>query len=168
MDESKPQRIRTQPYTEKRGAAFLKVLEETGCVKYACKLSKLPRQTAYDRRATDSAFAAMWDAALEKGTDALEDEAIRRASLGTERPVYQGGKKVGTVQEFSDTLLIFMLKARRPEKFKDRHQHDIAGNLAVTQLTDEQLNARIAELAGKAGIGMAPGTEGVTPTSKPH
>jgi hypothetical protein len=36
------------------------------------------------------------------GTDALEDEALRRA------------------KDKSDTLLIFLLKARRPEKYKDR------------------------------------------------
>jgi hypothetical protein len=27
--------------------------------------------------------------------------------------VYQGGKKVGVVQEYSDTLLIFLLKGRQ-------------------------------------------------------
>ena len=32
------------------------------------------------------------------------------------------GKQVGTVKRYSDTLLMFLLKGRRPEKFKDRHE----------------------------------------------
>ena len=43
---------------------------------------------------------------METGTDGLEDEAVRRAKNG------------------SDTLLIFMLKARRPEKFKERYSSE--------------------------------------------
>ena len=54
------------------------------------------------------------------GTDALEDEALRRAFHGSERPVFQGKELVGYVRDYSDTLLIFMLKARRPEKYRER------------------------------------------------
>ena len=50
----------------------------------------------------------------------LEDEARRRALQGVEKPVFREGRQVGTVTEYSDTLLIFLLKARRPEKFRDR------------------------------------------------
>ena len=37
-----------------------------------------------------------------------------------EEPVYYQGEVVGQVQRYSDTLLMFLLKGRRPEKFKDR------------------------------------------------
>jgi hypothetical protein len=40
--------------------------------------------------------------ALDTGTDLLEDEVLRRAL------------------EYSDTLLIFLLKARRPAKYRER------------------------------------------------
>lgn len=60
---------------------------------------------------------------MEEGTDLLEDEAQRRARDGTQKPIYQGGKKVGIVNEYSDTLLIFLLKARRRGKFGDKVQH---------------------------------------------
>src|SRR5574337_1699712 len=93
-------------------------------------------------------FSAAWDAALELGTDSLEDEAVRRAHEGTLKPVYQGGKKVGTIREYSDTLLIFMLKARRPERFKERlaAEHTGKGGTPIQHehrhaLTDEQLEA---------------------------
>ncbi|OOQ57160.1 hypothetical protein BC343_16705 [Mucilaginibacter pedocola] len=39
---------------------------------------------------------------------------------GTDKPVYHGGKLIGKVKDYSDTLLMFLLKAKRPETYKDR------------------------------------------------
>jgi hypothetical protein len=61
--------------------------------------------------------------ALELGTDALEDEAVRRAYHGNDRPVTFQGKVTDTFKEYSDNLLMFMLKARRPDKFKERFEN---------------------------------------------
>lgn len=66
----------------------------------------------------DKDFSTAWDEALEEGTDTLEDAARLRAVDGVERPVYQGGKLVGAVTEYSDGLLTTLLQARRPWKFK--------------------------------------------------
>lgn len=54
-------------------------------------------------------FATAADAAIEAGTDRLEDIAVKRA------------------EDQSDTLLIFLLKARRREKFGDRQQLEHRG-----------------------------------------
>lgn len=107
--------------TPKKKAAFLEALAQTASVCRACQLARLGRRTVYDWRDADPDFAKAWDAALERGTDALEDEAVRRAFQGTLKPVYQQGLRVGTIREYSDTLLIFMLKARRPHRFRERH-----------------------------------------------
>ena len=56
--------------------------------------------------------------------DDLELEARRRAVEGTERPVFYQGGEVGYVREYSDTLLIFLLKAHRPNKFRERVEHE--------------------------------------------
>ncbi len=93
----------------------------------ACVDAGLTRSRAYQWRTEDEAFAKAWDEAVEEGTDRMEDEAYRRAVQGTTKPVYQQGRKVGEVQEFSDTLMIFMLKGRRPEKFKDRVANELTG-----------------------------------------
>jgi hypothetical protein len=55
----------------------------------------------------------------------MEDEAKRRAFQGVKEAVYQGGKRVGTVQKFSDTLLIFMLKHNKKEVYTEtvRQEH---------------------------------------------
>ena len=69
------------------------------------------------RRSED--FAAQWDEALEEGTDLLDAEARRRAVTGIDKPVYYKGKVVGSITKYSDRLLMFLLKAHRPQKFRD-------------------------------------------------
>lgn len=81
---------------------FLTLLSETGSVTAAAKGAGIARLTAYRERHADALFAQKWEAALELGIDALEDEARARALAR------------------SDLLLIFLLKGARPEKYRDR------------------------------------------------
>jgi hypothetical protein len=104
----------------KKRAAFLDALMKCGTVSYSAIKAKVPRPTIYRWRSADENFAKEWDRALEMGIDALEDEAIRRAMDGMLKPVFHGGKKVGEVRVYSDTLLIFLLKGRKPEKYAER------------------------------------------------
>jgi hypothetical protein len=108
--------------TPKNEAAFLNALCDGRSVTAACIDAGISRVAAYDWRAADATFAKAWDDAVEEGTDRLEDEAHRRARDGTQKPVYQGGKKVGAINEYSDTLMIFLLKARRRSKFGDKQE----------------------------------------------
>lgn len=79
--------------------------------------------------------------ALDVGAGALEDEAVRRAYVGVEEPLFYQGKQCGTVRKYSDTLLIFLLKGAKPAKYRERVH---TGNLCT--LTDEHLNRRWEEL----------------------
>jgi hypothetical protein len=101
---------------------FLKTLAETAVFASACKVAQVDPRTARRHRRKDPDFAERWDEALELALDLMELEARRRALHGTERPVYQGGKLVGTIREYSDTLMIFLLKAYRPERFRERYE----------------------------------------------
>jgi hypothetical protein len=56
----------------------------------------------------------------ELGTAALEDEALRRAYHGVEEPVFYEGVQCGSVTRYSDKLLMFLLKARHPAKYRER------------------------------------------------
>ncbi|MCP1829113.1 hypothetical protein J2R76_005813 [Bradyrhizobium sp. USDA 4532] len=68
-------------------------------------------------------FAQRWETAYESGVDKLEDAATRRAVEGVEKPVYQGGILVGSVTEYSDTLLGLMLRGKRPKVYNsERHE----------------------------------------------
>lgn len=102
-------------------------LSRCGNVTAAAKKAGLDRREAYRHREEDRAFAAEWEKALLLGVAGLEDEARRRAFEGTERPVFNRGEECGTVREFSDTLLIVLLKAHAPEKYIDRVRSEHTG-----------------------------------------
>lgn len=54
----------------------------------------------------DPEFARGESEAMGVAKDMIEDEIKRRAIEGVEEPVYQGGKLVGHVRHYSDTLLL--------------------------------------------------------------
>lgn len=110
---------------KKKEERFLAHLSEVPNVSRAAKISGFDRSDAYRKRQQDESFAAAWDDALEKGLDAMEDEAIRRGCEGYEEPVFHKGEQVATIRKYSDNLMMFMLKGRRGDKFKDRFQGDI-------------------------------------------
>jgi hypothetical protein len=122
-------------------AVFLKALAKSGVVTTACRKAKIGRTTAYKVRDEDIDLAAAWDDALDQAADVMEEEAHRRAVEGVLKPIYQGGKKVGSVREYSDTLLIFQLKAARPEKYRERSDIRHSGKIDVGKLSDDELLA---------------------------
>jgi AcrR family transcriptional regulator len=116
--------IPTPKKWDKRQTVFLKWLAKTGNVAASCRKAKINRSLAYEWRNGDEVFAAAWDEALEIATELLEEEARRRAQDGVLEPVFYLGKRAGAVRRYSDTLLIFLLKAHRPDKYRDNHRHE--------------------------------------------
>jgi hypothetical protein len=86
------------PAKQKAIEAFLK----TGTVTAGCAAAAMGRSTWYEYIQSDELFAKLVSEAKEARKDALEQEAERRAVKG------------------SDTLLIFLLKAADPNKYRDR------------------------------------------------
>lgn len=127
---------------------FLDGLAEGMTPQGASVRARIHRSTAYAWRDSDPAFAAAWERAYTAGTEFFEEEATRRAILGTEEPVWYQGKQVGTVRKPSDRLMELMLKARAPEKYRERVdvQH------SAVAMTPEQLQAARA-------AGMTPEVE---------
>lgn len=80
----------------------------------------MSRQYMHQLRREDKAFAKRWEDAIEQATDALEAEARRRAIDGFKRPIFFQGKQVGSETLYSDPLMITLLKAHRPEKFREK------------------------------------------------
>ena len=97
--------------------AFLCALFGGATVAEAATLCDVSRSTVYRWRMSDRHFASLWRAQEDAGDDPVEVEAIRRALMGTKKPVYRGGTLVGEVTEKSDSLLMFLLKSRQPEKY---------------------------------------------------
>lgn len=114
--------------TQEKRETFLLHLANHGSVTKACELCGISREGIYKVRDRDEEFAEQWERARRVASDALEDEAWRRANEGNDRPLHFQGKLTGDyIREYSDILLIFLLKGNKPTKFAERHQHE--GNL---------------------------------------
>lgn len=97
------------PGTPKNWHKLLDTLRAGGSVKAACSSQRIGRTTYYRRLKSDPEFRTLAEEAIEEGTDELEDVAVTRA------------------KESSDTLLIFLLKARRPDKYREKWQGELTG-----------------------------------------
>ena len=111
--------------------AFIERLKATGNITLAATGAGVARQHAYQTRNRSKAFRRLWDEALEQAVDLLEGEARRRAT-GVKRDVWYAGEKVGSESVYSDTLLIFLLKAHRSAKFRDNVKMEHSGGMEVT------------------------------------
>jgi hypothetical protein len=123
-----PAERRRRALSEKERETFLEALSAGWSTRHAAGLAGRSHQRFYDLRERDEAFASAWDESVELGTKRLEDEAIRRAAEGWEEPVYQKGELVGHVRRYSDQLLMFLLRGRRPGVYRD----NVGGRLEVT------------------------------------
>ncbi|MBF0185326.1 MAG: hypothetical protein HQM06_13200 [Magnetococcales bacterium] len=108
-------KVASPAITARRKQIFLETLATCGVVRRAAEVSGTTRKSLYTYRTSDPDFAEAWDIALQDFADRLEEAAHSRAVDGYEEPVFQGGQQVGTVRKYSDSLLLAMLRARRPE-----------------------------------------------------
>lgn len=116
----------------RRKQAFLKLYAANANISAACRDLHMDTDTIYRWLQVDPAFAVAMERAHEQATDELEEAARKRAL------------------EDSDTLLIFLLKGNRPERYGDRRRIEYTTDEAlVAQATS--LAARIREL--RPGVG---------------
>jgi hypothetical protein len=190
----KPQ-VKRNPRSD---AKFFEALAVHGVVGAACEISGYSRAIVYEFRKTDKEFARQWEEALERSTERMEEEAFKRAVYGSESYVVNGGrvayievpevdalgqpisdqdgepvtKKVPLVEyKKSDTLMIFLLKGRRPEVYRERYDINVGPKppegpqelsdqeleeIAARQLTEEQLEAIAQEYLARKGIRLLP------------
>lgn len=108
---------------------FHQTLAATGSMAAAARAANIPLAEARRLRALpvppglaarlsapgegDGAGAARVAAAVA----ALEAEALRRALEGVSEPVFHQGRECGSKVKHSDTLLMFLLKTLRPERY---------------------------------------------------
>lgn len=114
---------RTKDMKEK----FIERYIDLASITRTCKEVQMTRRNFYQWLENDPEFKAKFKIADAMALGVLEDEAHRRAVDGTLRPVFQGGKHVGDIREYSDTLMIVLLKARAPHKYKDRFSGELMG-----------------------------------------
>ena len=128
--------------TSTREGQFLAALAAGWSVTKAAEAIGIARRTAYDWRDTGADFAKLWDDAVEAGTDLMEDEAVRRAVEGVPRPVFYQGKVVGSMQEYSDYLLIRMLRAGARRSTATASRAPSATAVRVVEVTSSPTSPR--------------------------
>ena len=110
----------------------------------AARAAGIGRAVVYRWRESDPDFRQAWETAHAAMVDGLERSAIQRAAEGWDEPVWYQGRQVGTVRKFSDRLLELVLKAERPDKYRERVDHQVT---AVPLSPEEIAAARAAALS---------------------
>ena len=118
---------------------MLKALELNAYnVVLASEIANVPRQTYYGWMKTDEQFAAAAEQVQIDSGAMIDAEIDRRGRIGVVEDVWHDGAPVGTVREFSDSLLIARAKAH-PElrnAYRDRTSIEHSGNIGGRD-TDE-------------------------------
>ena len=135
---------------KERQRTFLKEYIRTVNVRASAAVAGINRQTHYDWLNDHPEYREQFAAAKKESVAVLIQEARRRAVEGVEKPVYHGGKLVGTRIDYSDVLLMFLIKGELPEKYRDhfdvRHTQvkrsvEFKADLEkLAKLSDEELN----------------------------
>jgi hypothetical protein len=128
-----PSVLATRKYRDRKKAVFLETLKATLNIRASAEAAGVSRRTVYNWR-EDPEFNEDVNCALDDATDLLESEAVRRAKDGVlrVRSVRVTGDDGRTVferveqREYSDILLIFLLKSLRPERY-NLPQYDLEG-----------------------------------------
>jgi hypothetical protein len=133
------QQLATAQQEAARKRAFLEAYAERGNVNGAARDVGIDRSAHYRwlKEDVSGEYRAAFVEAEGKAADALEQEARRRALIGTEKPVYQNGQLVGSIREYSDTLLIFLMKGAMPHKYRERVDVNIDARVLAVRIAAE-------------------------------
>lgn len=134
--------------SHKKKILFLQAMRRYGTVLAACRAVGIARRTHYDwfgqrdkktGELTEEAkhYQLAFRDAQEDVADNLERAAMQRAVKGQWEPVVSKGRVVTHVKRYSDTLLIFLLKGNKPEKYHDRVESKVEHEVTLKFLLAE-------------------------------
>lgn len=134
-------RRRNEERTIIRQRAFLAAFRRCVSVALAARAAGFDPQFHYDWLKSDGTYRAAWENVQEEAAQALEDEAVRRAHEGVKHTLYYKGKAMRTGRgrnsriayevEYSDQLLIMLLKRFRPALYRERTETQVTGSLEI-------------------------------------
>jgi len=108
--------------------AFLGAYSSKFSIAATCQIIGINRATVFRWRENDPAFAERFNAIDSQITDTLQARAITRALTDADQS--------------SATLLIFLLKARLPEVYREKIVHEVNLRFANTLIADVTLILR--------------------------
>lgn len=116
---------RKDGWTPQRQRDFIAALAGSGSLEFACMEVGMSKSSAHRLRRSPGAeqFSAAWDVALEHAAKVLLDTAFERAFNGSTEPVFdRDGCRTGTRYRQNDRLLMFLLRAYMPGRFRHAHR----------------------------------------------
>lgn len=134
-------------------ARFLDLYPQYGTIEATLHAIGLKSRTSfYGWLKDDARFKADFEEVKAVYIEKLEQEADRRAIEGVNKPVFYKGQLVTdstgkpvVIKEYSDTLLIFRLKALAPEKYRERIDNKVdvrtPGAVALRVIYDDDRKA---------------------------
>lgn len=121
--------------------AFLAAYRATASVAGAARATRISRHTHHDWMKVDANYRAAFETVQDEAGQTLEDEAVRRAYEGVKRPIFYGGKPMKTGRgknartfyevEYSDQLLLALLKRFRPKLYREHVAAEVTGSLEL-------------------------------------
>ncbi len=154
--------------------AFLAAFAACASVTRAAAAVKIQRGLHYRWLNDDPSYAPAFTQASLQAGQTLVDEGVRRAYQGITKAVYWQGEQVDTEFEWSDTLLMFLIKGFRPE-YRESFKAEITGpgggpivlkNEALANLSDDDL-ANLIALTRKLAAASSDGSGVETPPAEP-
>lgn len=133
-----PRQARADGWTPQKQRAFIETLADTGSVDQAAHMVGMSVTGCYRLRRAPGAedFNAAWGAAIDAASKKLLDAAFERALVGSDEPVFdREGNRVGRRFRQSDRMLMFLLRAYMPERFRHATHNAVrAGDLPAPPL----------------------------------
>lgn len=121
LAEELDEHVAYRPSDEEKLADFLEHFSAHGIMNEACAQAGISRKAVWRAR-KDPTFSRLYEEAQALGVSAMEDEAVLRATKGSKEPVFWKGRRIATIRKKSDLLLMFILKAKRPDLYRDNYQ----------------------------------------------
>lgn len=151
---------RPSKFSKKLAEDICLLLAEGESLRSICSAKNMPdKKTVLRWLARDEEFRSQYTRAKEAGAEAIAEELFDIADDGSndwmERLDAEGdavgwqlnGEHVRRSQLRIDTRKWYLSKIM-PKKYGDKQQVEHSGNLNLSKLSDDELDARIAQLAG--------------------
>jgi|SRR5690349_19131247 len=140
----------------RRQRAFLAGLIVGKGLKRAAELAGLSRWCHYQWMREDALYRERFKLARRILIDDAEGEAYRRAVHGIDQPIVHRGKVTGAAKSRSDQLLMFVLKAMRPEIYREGAEPEPDFDTPPLTITIEKREEASGEPQAVSGAESAP------------
>ncbi|MBQ0707851.1 terminase small subunit protein [Ochrobactrum sp. AP1BH01-1] len=176
MTEEAPKPGRPSDYTQEVADLICERIADGESLRTICDDQGMPsRTTVFKWLSRFNEFADQYARAREAQADTLFDEILSIADDGRNDWMEKTNKDGEVIGEVFNKEAVqrsslrvearkWMAGKLRPKKYSEKLDLNVSGSLQTTP--EEQLNARIAELLGKAGVAIAAGGTGAPEEDK--